>query len=103
MLRKLALPFELPRPPPYRLTDSHEAMMPCWQAQLSVMDLSLIAALDTVDFREVFPWRGRPNPEALPAAFQERPSVRSTQPTRPHPDTGGTPAGREAFGWCLLF
>ena len=42
----------------------------------------------------MFQWRGGPTLEALVVAFRGRPSVRSTEPARLHPDAGGTPVGK---------
>ena len=46
---------------------------------LSVQDIALVCALDWTDRRLPFPWRGRPNLEAVVARFADRASFADTQ------------------------
>lgn len=65
-----------------------------WPGRFSVMDLTLISLLGTIDFRKLMDWRGRPKLEALVEAFQGRPSIDATKHSRIHPEAGGTPVGK---------
>jgi glutathione S-transferase len=47
----------------------------------SVMDLNLLCHLEFSEARgDIFPWRGRPNLEAMVAHHADRPSVKTTAP-----------------------
>lgn len=47
----------------------------------SVMDLNLLCHLEFSEARgDIFPWRGRPNLEAMVARHADRPSMKSTAP-----------------------
>ena len=47
---------------------------------LTVADITLICALDFLEFYQLTEWRGRPGLERIHGAHRDRPSIRSTHP-----------------------
>ena len=60
--------------------DSQVAQKGFYPDYFSLLDITLISAVDFCEVLELYPWRGRSNLEALHAFHLDRPSVASSRP-----------------------